>query len=168
MTGAADLKLLADIMLPPAQDWTPLWWAASFILPALLSTLVVFLAHKRRRKDIAPQTGPSSTPLEELNRIEQEWQSGTLKPRDAAYRLATVLRIGMGLAQLTQQRPPSITGAGAQAANSGTTDAAQDAHWQRVVDGLERIRYRPDGGQVDAQWFDWIRAWLQSAESNRA
>lgn len=168
MTNTADLNLLADILLPAAQDWTPLWWAASFILPALLAALVVFLAHKRRRKDIAPQTTRSSASMQELNRIEREWQSGALPPREVAYRLAAVLRIGMGLAQLTRQPPPSVTVAGSQATKTGAADSAQDALWQRVIDELERIRYCPDGGQVDPQWFEWIRGWLQTKESARA
>ena len=169
MTDSGDLSLLADIVLPPAQDWTPLEWAAFFILPALLATLVVFLARKRRQQNIAPQSAQTSTPLQELMRIEQEWHNGTLKPRDAAYRIAAVLRIGMDVVQLTRQLPPSIMGAGAQTADSGTTrDAAQDARWQQLIDGLERIRYCPDGGQIDVQWFQWIRDWLQTKEPDHA
>lgn len=145
------LATLADIVLPPPPDWQPLWLTIAFVLTVTALAIAAFWVYQRKRKK--KNHSPSQAPLSALAEIEQQWHTGALASRETAYRLATVLRLGMGVPQLTCHPPASL--------------ADQQSRWETLVHSLERIRYAPHTSTLDEQWFGWIREWLRTMERTR-
>ncbi|MFQ5489026.1 MAG: hypothetical protein ACE5ET_11360, partial [Gammaproteobacteria bacterium] len=86
------LQRLADIEPPPAPDWHPLLLASGVLLLLALLTLAWHLAHR-------PLT-PRRAALKRLRHLERRWRQDRCNERETAYRLAAILRLGLGLEQL--------------------------------------------------------------------
>lgn len=145
------LATLADILLPPPPDWHSFWLFTAITLAVLalvIAALFLYIRKSRLRTRAA-----SNSPLHELANIEKQWRDGVLPTRETAYRLATVLRVGMGIQQLTRQPPVAF--------------ASQSSRWETLIRALEQIRYAPHNSTLDTQWFDWTREWLASLERPR-
>lgn len=145
------LATLADIVLPPSPDWQPMWLTMTFALVVTALMIASFWVYQRSRK--MTNHGIPPTPLHTLAKIEQQWHAGSLTPRETAYRLATVLRLGMGMPQLTCHPPASL--------------ADQQSRWETLIHELDRIRYAPLTSPLDEQWFEWVREWLRTTEQTR-
>lgn len=134
---------LADIELPPQPDWWPLIGTL-----AAVTGLALFLGLWWWRR--APTARLAATPeaIRRLDQLQRDWQGGALETREAAYQLATLLRLGLGLRQLGPQPPPHL--------------AEEQPQWQGTLKLLEQLRYRPASpARLTEQTFAQVRAWLE-------
>ena len=135
---------LADIELPPEPNWWPLIWIVSLFL---IGQTIITLVMLKKRKSAANKTLPDEA-QQRLKQIEQQWQNGELNPRDTAYQLATLLRLGLGLKQLEHGPPESLKD--------------QKHEWQSIVKLLQQLRYQADGdATLNKETFATIQAWLK-------
>lgn len=141
------LQQLADIELPPPPNYDVLGWSAIVVVAILIA---VAIAWQRRYEIIKMTRPPKSTALRKLREIEKAWRSRTLTDREAAFQLATVLRLGLGLAQLTSACPTLIQ--------------THREHWAPTIALLEALRYPPQAHRtLTPQLFGLIGDWLASA-----
>ena len=139
---------LADLELPPAPDWqTPIVAAIVVVVALLLAVAVVYL--HSRRKHAGNGSDSIREALHQLQRLQLAWQQQKINDHDAAYRLATLLRLGLGLKQLTETPPPSLIN--------------QQPQWQVLLQQLTRLRYTPTESHspltIDA--FNQVEKWLK-------
>lgn len=141
------LQQLADVLPPPAPGWG---WAISAAIVAILLTIAAswWWMRRRRRPD---RDIPARAARLRLRALRIAWQSRAVDDREAAYRLATLLRLGLGLPQLTSPlRPAAITDA---------------RDWDRVLGELDRLRYRDDAGSaLSPDCFDRAERWLAAPQ----
>jgi len=155
MPPTADpLAQLADIELPPPPAGWP--WLLTAILAAL--AIALLLLYRWRKKNRRAPPAPASLPRQALTQLEQlsaQWRDGQLSDRDAAYRLATLLRRGLALAQLTPDCPTAL--------------AAQTAQWRAAMSALSRCRYQPStASPLPAALFEQVREWLTAVADQDA
>lgn len=147
MNGDDTLQRLADI-IPPAPPAATPWWL--WLLAALASIAIVALVAwriTRRRRRTAPSGDLRGDALAALNALRSAWEAKQIDDRDAAYRLATVLRRGLGLAQLSDDNPPA---------------AINDAPlWRDTLQQLDRQRYRRQRERpLPPELFERVHRWL--------
>jgi hypothetical protein len=146
-----NLAALADIELPAPPDWRPLIALAAAALAIVIAALVVY-ARRRRASPAASlaadqaETGPRAALLR-LERLQREWSAGAIDARAAAYRLVTLLRLGLALPQLHPAAPPA---------------GLNETEWRETLCLLQDLRYRPAPehaltGEVFARAHDWLR-----------
>lgn len=136
---------LAGIEPPPGPNWWPLIWMLVGI--AIAAVLLIIWVLRWRHKS-GPNQTPAATAIQRLNRLRQAWQTGELESRQAAYQLATLLRLGLGLRQLDHTPPPPLAG--------------QQPQWQATITLLQQIRYQPDSNaKLTEQTFSQIQQWLK-------
>lgn len=144
------LALLADIELPPAPDATAPLLAALVLVAIVAATVAALHLVRRRRPARRASSGVRPTPAVEaaarLAGLEAAWRDGRITDREAAYRLCTLLRLGLGLQRLDAARPPA--GIGAEG-------------WSEHLRVLERLRYGSGGPKLDAAAFREAHAWLE-------
>lgn len=134
---------MADIALPPAPDWRPIIAVAALVVLTL--ALAGWVALRRRaRRAPAPDQAEA---VARLDRLRQAWLDRELDEREAGYRLATLLRLGLGLHQLRPEGPPPACG--------------DTREWADTVALLQRLRYRrhPDTA-LSREVFERARRWL--------
>ncbi len=121
---------MADIEVPSPPDWTPALLSGMLII--LLLVLVIALAWWWRKTARAQQHHPvikHELPAHhQLEILQAQWQSGSLPDREAAYRLATILRLGLGLSQLTANCPKHL--------------CHKKKAWLSAIAFLDNIRYQ--------------------------
>lgn len=143
MNGDGIVTAMADIALPPAPDWRPFLAVAALVV--LGFALAGWLALRRRaRRGLAPVQAEAVT---RLDRLRQAWLDRELDEREVAYRLATLLRLGLGVPQLQPDGPPPA--------------CANSREWADTVALLQHLRYRrhPDTG-LSRAIFERARRWL--------
>ena len=158
---------LADVELPPAPDWQPLTIAAAVVIAAiLLAAIVIRLRSRRKNSNNASDTRREA--LHQLQLLQQQWQQNEVDDRDTAYRLATLLRLGLELNQLTDTPPPAL--------------ANKQQQWQERVRLLTRLRYqhndkqqhskeprhsglRRNDDELSAEIFSQIEQWLKQGNT---
>ena len=135
---------LADIELPPEPNWWPLIWIVLvFLLIQTLLTIIMLKKRKAATKKLLPDEA-----RQRLQQIHQQWQHGELESRDAAYELATLLRLGLGLKQLKYGPPTSLS--------------HQTKEWQAVIEQLKQLRYQANSDiTLNEETFNTIQAWLK-------
>ncbi len=135
------LQRLADIAPPPAPDWRPLLLAGGVLLALLLLTLAWYLARR-------PQT-PRRAALKRLRLLERQWRQGRCNERETAYRLAAILRLGLGLEQL--QAAP---------------EARHEGEWRQFVAQLDELRYQAQPRRrLSSELFNKARRWLAASHA---
>ncbi len=144
------LSRLADIELPAPPDWQPLLITGGVITIALLLIVFIRLYIQRRKKISAYNnklSDPALTARLKLQQLINDWQSHTVNDREAAYRLTTLLRLGLGLPQLTPICPPHI--------------AADQRAWQETVSLCTNLRYQKiPGTHLSLEVFQRVEQWL--------
>ncbi len=147
MNNGDALTKLADI-IPPAPPAPLAWWPwliAAFFIAAL--AVFAWWWRSRRRAVAASPLDRRVEALAALNNLHEEWTAKRIDDRDAAYRLATVLRLGLGLAQLSDEPPPV-------AVNEAPL-------WRDALAQLNRQRYPAARGQaLPPALFEHARRWL--------
>lgn len=144
MNPADPLATLADIEAPAPPDWAALIMLAALALVIATALLILYARTRNRPRRTAPsRTQEALTRLEGLRR---EWDSGETDARTAAYRLATLLRLGLGLPQLRPAPPPA------------GLDAAE---WRETLTFLHGLRYaRAPASALTPEVFARARRWL--------
>lgn len=144
------LKRLADIDLPAPPHWQPV--LAGLAAAAVLIPAFGWLAWRAWRRRGGPRTGPSA-PRRAAARIDAArrcWEDGEIDDREASYRLACALRLGLGMDQLEGRCPPAL--------------AAHRTQWNTTVAALARLRYEPaPAARLRAEDFARIKDWLERA-----
>ena len=100
---------MADIIVPVPAGPTLQDAGILILLVVLLSWAAWRIRRGRRqpRQTQATATGWDDA-LQQLELVRQDWQGGQINHREAAFRLATVLRLGLHLAQLPSQPPAAV------------------------------------------------------------
>lgn len=152
MNPTDPLAMLADIELPAPPDWRPVIVLAVLAL-ALMSALLIRALRIRRRRahpgavPPAPRTDRAHEARIRLVRLRQEWDAGAIDARTAAYRLAVLLRLGLGLPQLRPATPPPPG-----------TDTAE---WCETLALLQGLRYtRAPMTMLTPEIFSRADRWL--------
>ncbi len=132
MKSDAALARLADILPPPVPIAASVdsAWIVAAPFSILLLAGVIYAWRRRQRRIEAPDTRRQSraAALEQLHALKTSWLAQQLSEHDAAYRLAAILRRGLGLHQLRNSMPREI-------------DALT---WQKTLTLLDHWRYRDD------------------------
>ncbi|MEK7322563.1 MAG: DUF4381 family protein [Pseudomonadota bacterium] len=144
MNGDDTLRGLADI-IPPAPPAATPWWL--WLLAALALIAIVALVWRITRRRTVPPGDLRGDALAALRALRSAWEAKQIDDRDAAYRLATVLRRGLGLAQLSDDNPPAMI-----------NDAPL---WRDTLQQLDRQRYRRQREQpLPPELFERAYRWL--------
>ncbi len=154
MNSDDTLQRLADIIPPAPPAATPWWlWLLAALAFIAIAALVAGWIDRRRHRRATPADDLRGDALAALNVLRQTWEAKQIDDRDAAYRLATVLRRGLGLAQLSDDHPPAVV-----------NDAPL---WRDTLQQLNRQRYRPRREQpLPPELFEHARRWLTTETSH--
>lgn len=146
--GDDPLARLADIELPAPPHWQP-WitgMAAALTVIAVVSGLGAYLWRRQRAATVSPQRQA----LSQLDALLNDWRSGRLDDREASYRLAALLRLGLGLDQLGVHCPAAL--------------ADDKQQWGRTVTALQRLRYeKAPNTPLQEEEFAHVKAWIAAA-----
>lgn len=139
------LARLADIEIPAEPEWAWLWAA---LLALLLGALAAGLLWRLRRSPPggAALPSPPREACNELDRLQARWRAGEVADRETAYRLATILRLGLALPRLTPHCPAPLR--------------QEEASWRETIALLQRARYRKTPAAIGPELFDRVRRWL--------
>lgn len=143
------LNKMADIELPAPPDWQPLIITTVIVL---LLVLVATTIIRRVRSHVDNRLSSLSIKHRDkvLDTIREQWSAGRIDDREASYRLATLLRLGLGLPQLGTECPAALT-----------NDAD---HWRKTIHRFNLLRYskvpRKSLAQED---FDNVKQWIVHA-----
>jgi hypothetical protein len=151
---------LADVELPAAPEWQPLIIAMGVVIVAIVLAVVV-IRLRSRGKGSNKVCDAGRDALYQLQLLRQEWQQNEVDDHDAAYRLATLLRLGLGLNQLTDAPPSSLQ--------------SEQPQWDEMMRLLTQLRYTPSpqpspprgrGGNVlSDETFAQIEQWLRKGNA---
>lgn len=153
MTRDEALQKLADVIPPPAPDDTAGWWLGAAAAAVIIATVAGAWRWRRKRAARPAQLAPRLAAQTQLQNLRAHWQAKTIDDRDAAYRLAAILRLGLALPHLPEAPPPV---------------AADDAAlWRETLRQLRELRYTAAGAPpLSASLFDHAQRWL-AAEAPR-
>ncbi|MCC6303166.1 MAG: DUF4381 family protein [Gammaproteobacteria bacterium] len=144
MNPTDPLAALADIETPAPPDWAPLIAIAALTLAIAAALLIFYIRTRGRPRHAAPSTAHEA--LARIEGLQREWEAGETDARTAAYRLATLLRLGLGLPQLRPATPPA------------GLDAAE---WRETLTFLHGLRYAPAPvSALSPELFARARRWL--------
>lgn len=146
--GDDPLARLADIELPAPPHWQP-WitgMAAAVTVIAAVAGLGIYLWRRRGTTSISPR----QQTLTQIDGLLQAWRRAQLDDREASYRLAALLRLGLGLEQLDVHCPAALS-----------HDKQQ---WGRTVTALQRLRYeQTPAAPLQEEEFARVKAWIATA-----
>ena len=146
------LDRLADVQLPAE----PSLWPAITIISAIVITVGLVYLHFHHRQ-ASPTTNTSNNAqqaLERLTIVEKAWADGEIDARETAYRLNTLLRLGLNLPQLNHHCPAALA----------------DHHhaWQQTQQLFNQLRYQPHTAQpLNSSTFGQVRLWLSSSQQTQ-
>jgi hypothetical protein len=146
MKEGVALRQLADVLPPPAPglgEWLPIIFVA-----AIVTAAVLFWWLRRQR---SPRGNASAREARQrLGRLRVEWQARGVNDREAAYRLAALLRLGLRLPQLAPLLCPPMVKEGVA--------------WEETLRELHALRYRRGTPSLSPQCFDRVEQWLAAAQ----
>lgn len=144
------LSQLADVDLPLPPNWTPWVIAATVAALAVALLMGTWWQHNHKRHTKISGTVEHLSPEQELERLAAQWQVNALSPRELAYRLATLLRLGLQLPQLEAAPPATIR--------------SETHRWPGLIEDLAALRYRPEATlALNPELVPVIRTWLREA-----
>lgn len=148
MNEGVALKQLADILPPPAPgDWS--WLPAVVAAIAMLAAVGLLWFVKKRRARRGNLSAREAR--QRLAALRAAWQIRAVSDREAAYRLATLLRLGLALPQLTPQLRPNAVD--------------NEPAWHETLAQLNALRYRDHTpATLPPQCFDHAEQWLAAAQ----
>lgn len=155
MSPTDQLAALADIELPAPPDWRPMFVFAAL---ALMLAAGLLIRHLRTRRDPArrdavtpvPMESSACTALTRLARLQQQWEAGAIDARTTAYRLATLLRLGLGLPQLLPAAAPA---------------GLDETEWRTTLTLLQGLRYNQTSPALTPEIFARARHWLSQRDA---
>lgn len=146
------ISQLADVELPLPPDWTP-WLVAGAAL-ICIGAILFWLALRLVR---TPRTGLhqndiATSPEQEWERLFGQWQGNEVPAREMAYRVATLLRLGLELPQLDTQPPACIV--------------SYRERWPELMRELAAMRYQHTPSyRLHSDIVAVVRTWLQEART---
>ncbi|MBL1260720.1 MAG: hypothetical protein COB33_009355 [Thiotrichaceae bacterium] len=145
------LGRLADVQLPAE----PVLWPIFAFSGAVLVIIAFIALSYRRRQSIPPvQTNNNQQQaLERLTIVENAWTNGDIDAREAAYRLSTLLRLGLNLPQLNHHCPAAL--------------ADNNQAWQQTLALFNQLRYPSHTATqqpLTLNTFAQLRWWLSAAQ----
>ena len=140
------LSRLADVEPPLPPDYRAWYIATAIALLIAATALLTWRFHGRlKSKTCKEENIDSANAISELTKLLTTRSS--LDSRLFAYRLATVLRLGLHLQQLTRECPDCIHVAREQ--------------WPQIVATLQQLRYSSQcATKLDDDAIETIRTWL--------
>lgn len=152
MTENEALQKLADVIPPAAPDDTT-WWLGVSAVVVIVATAAAAVLWWRKWPARAVALSPHIAAQTQLQQLRTSWEAKTIGDRDAAYRLAAILRLGLALPQLSDAPPLA---------------AADDAAlWRETLRQLRELRYTAaSAAPMSAAIFDHAHRWL-AAEAPR-
>jgi hypothetical protein len=141
------LNKMADIELPAPPDWRPVIIIGITSLIVLVAILRMWYSRRRIQKRHNPHTDimQSGRVLEEIKNL---WSAGRISDREASYRLTTLLRLELGLAQLPVTCP-------AELANDSTD-------WESTIQLFNQLRYKKTATmKLSAEEFNFVKRLLK-------
>ncbi len=147
INNAAFFDRLADVQLPAEPSLWPMLTAAAAVMVPIIALIVLGYRRYYQATQTAPANDITQQALTRLNAIEQAWLANDIDAREAAYRLSTVLRLGLGLPQLTTHCPPSL--------------GDQQPQWQQTIAHFKQLRYQSlTTPRLEPATFAELRRWL--------
>lgn len=152
MTRDEALQKLADVIPPAAPDDTAGWLGATAVA-AIVATAAGAWLWRRKRPARPVDLSPRLAAQTQLLHLRAHWEAKSIGDRDAAYRLAAILRLGLALPHLPDAPPPAA--------------ADEAALWRETLRQLRELRYTATGAPpLSASLFDHAQRWL-AAEAPR-
>lgn len=142
------LARLADVEPPPAPDWAPIAYAIAGVVAVAIIALAVILRRRHTHKTRRPVPGAEARAR--LSALQDAWERGEIASRTAAYRLATLLRLALGLTQLDMHSPPA---------------GIEPHEWITILERLRASRYTRQTATLDAELFARIASCLAMHET---
>jgi hypothetical protein len=149
MKEGVALSQLADI-LPPPPPGGPDWMLLGIV--GIVCVLAVAVLGWFIKKHYLPRNAsPAREARRRLVALHKAWQARRLSDREAAYRLATLLRLGLAVPQLdTHLRPNAVE---------------DDTSWRETLQQLHALRYREAASAgLSPQCFERAERWLTIAQ----
>lgn len=147
MKEGVALSQLADILPPPAPGG--MGWLLPVIGFAVIVAALVLVWFVKRHRPGKPAL-PVREAQQRLAMLRAAWQARTFSDREAAYRLAAVLRLGLNLPQLTPRIRPRVVD--------------DEALWRETLTQLQVLRYREQAPlTLPPHCFDRAERWLAAA-----
>ena len=142
-------NMLADIELPSQ----PNWHIEILLIVAIASILLIFIAWKVIKRKASQHTKHSASDATQiLNQIIDEHGTNSIGHREAAFRIANVLRLALKLPQLTSQAPEILK--------------HEQLKWSVTIKQLEQLRYEHQCDlQLSPELVQQIRHWIVSYEA---
>ena len=148
MKEGVALSQLADILPPPVPggpDWMQLVIAGMVCLAAAALGLWFMKRRLARQGNSSAQAA-----RRHLAALRKEWQAHSVTDREAAYRLATLLRLGLALPQLNAQSCPNAV--------------KDEKSWRETLGHLHALRYDDKSvSSLSPRSFDLAERWLAAA-----
>ena len=145
------LNKMADIELPAPPDWRPVIIIGITSLIVLVAILRMWYSHRRiqKRHNTCSDIVEGNRVLEE---IKERWSAGRISDREASYRLTTLLRLELGLAQLPVTCPAEL--------GNDSTD------WERTIQLFNQLRYKKTSTlKLSADEFNFVNRWLKHSDA---
>jgi len=144
MNETIPLNILADIELPNEPSWY-----SEIILVIIASSLLLSLIVWRimKRKPLRQTQFETISPEQVFNDIIAQHQSTKINQREAAFRIATVLRLSLNMPQLTLQAPDILQ--------------HEQTLWRKTIQQLEQLRYQHNGdAPLSPELTQQVRRWI--------
>lgn len=153
INNTAFFERLADIEPPAEPALWPLFVIGLAICIAIAALLLWgYLRYSDKKPQPVREPSLAQQATARLAAIEAAWQLGEIDARETAYRLSTVLRLGLGLPQLSEQCPQLLT--------------EERKQWQQTIKLFEQLRYKPTTGQqLPEEIFTQLHHWLTISNS---
>lgn len=146
MKEGVALSQLADILPPPPPSG--LDWILLGIVCLLVAVGSLWFLKKRLSRK-APS--PARQAQRRIKALSTAWQAHKLSDREAAYRLATLLRMGLTLPQLSAHVRPNAV--------------EDDVTWRETLKQLHALRYQDHpNSSLSNQYFERAERWLAAAQ----
>lgn len=146
------ISQLADVDLPLPPQWMP--WLVALISLVMIGIFLVWLALRLARtpRQAGAEHTIAANPEQALEQLLSQWHRNEISAREMAYRLATLLRLGLQLPQL-ESRPPGCI-------------ASHRERWPKLIRDLSAMRYQSVANrELHPEVLPLIRTWLREARA---
>ena len=149
MKEGVALSQLADILPPPVPSGPNWMLLAQIGIVCLITALILVWFIKKRFSRRAVSSAREA--VQRLATLREAWRSHTISDREAAYRLAALLRLGLALPQLNARKRPAFV--------------QDETLWRETLDQLHTLRYRNQPVvALSAECFEHTERWLLAAQ----
>ena len=136
-----------DVVPPPAPEFASIITVGGLMVIIFLLLATNILSRKKKKK-FDHRGDVREAAKDQLYQVQNEYINSDIDSRDAAYRIATILRLTYGIRDLDGPPPsPNI----------------DNKQWAALVNLLHQLRYQPEFEvRLSREHFDIIATWLNS------